>query len=363
MFCLSISHKKANLNARSMLHCTKKQLPLLLENLKKRGNAFCVYLSTCNRVEIFAEGDINQAIDTISDFFDVCKENILEISKIYMCNDAIYHLFRLCSGLESMVIGEDEILGQIKDAYYFSLNNGYCNSSINKAFQAAIACAKYIKTNTLISKTSVSIASLAATKIKNVMPNGSVLVIGASGDTGTKVIKNLLTYGYSKIFYTLRKESNLDSDILNKCTAVDYSKRYDILRDVDIIVSATSSPHFTVSADKIYESEKPKLFIDLASPRDIDPRVEDISPFSLICLDDFRLEAENNQHLKIDSIKEAETIVELKTTDYLKSNIFSIYYDNILDYFEGDEAKAYAFRDNSSYTELLNWCEKFIKTK
>lgn len=350
MFCISFSHEKADLNLRSGFQCTRKKLPLLFNALAEKSNAFCVYLSTCNRVELYGTGDCRKAFEALTEFFGVNRKEVVDTAEIYTDEKAVEHLFLLSAGLKSPVKGEDEILGQLKEAYAISLEHKKTDNEINTAFQSAFTSAKKIKTQTKLSKSSVSVASLAATKIKNsVTKQAEVLIIGATGDTGSKVMKNLISYGFENIVCTLREKHSVTmKDFPPQIKSVAYSDRYRFINSADVIVSATASPHYTVQSEDII-SDKTKLFIDLASPRDIDPEVQQINENVLLCLDDFVSVAEENAQTRIQEIETAKSIIDKDIEEFLKIQFFNRHRDEFIELF-GTEA--YSIRDNSDYEQI-----------
>ncbi len=156
-------------------------------------------------------------------------------------------------------------------------------------FQGAIACAKKIKTETELSKTSVSTATLAAKEAAHYKDNVRVMLLGASGEIGSLVLKNLLSYKNVTVLATARSHRNALEYISDdpKLELIPYEKRYERIGECDCIISATSSPHYTVTADMLSDNEN-KLFIDLAVPRDIDPAVEKLAGARLIDMDFLR---------------------------------------------------------------------------
>ena len=174
--------------------------------------------------------------------FRDCQKQIF----LFYDDKAISHLYNVVSGIDSMVIGEDEILGQIKRAYAFAQRCKTTGYELNTVFQAAIACAKRIKTETALSKTSVSMATLAANEVARLGENVSVMVIGATGKIGTSLVKNLVSHKNISIITTLRNHNN-DLTYRNDVSAVEYNDRYKYIDKVDCLISATSSPHYTIT--------------------------------------------------------------------------------------------------------------------
>ncbi len=320
MFALSINFKTANVSLRESVAFDDNKAADLLSVLKSNSITECVYLSTCNRCEIYGVGDAYNVIKIFSDFAGISNDIIKNHIFVYEGKDAVRHLFRVCCGLESMVLGEDEILGQIKRAFALSLDNGFTAYELNTVFKSAVTTAKKIKTQTLISKSSVSVATLAAAKChKFKRGKKTVLILGAGGEIGSKVLKDLASYNDFDIFATSR-ESHIASD---KATVVPYADRYDYVDTADIIISATKSPHFTIVADKLQQSikvVKPRLFIDFAVPRDIDENINKIQNVNLMQIDDFKELAKRNSEIKIAELKTAEDIM-LEDIDVLQKEL------------------------------------------
>ena len=255
-------------------------------------------------------GKIAKVFGIWAEMAGIDPEELKEQTFVFDGDRAANHLFHVTAGFDSMVLGEDEILRQIKTAYLFSKDNGYTDYELNTIFQGAICCAKKIKTKTRLSKTSTSIASLAATRIHNYKRGKKkVMIIGATGDTGNKVMLNLLSYGDCQI-YTTKHISHINN---TNVEIIPYADRYDYIGNMDVVVSATKSPHYTVTSGKLKNScgEKKHLFIDLAVPRDIDEDITNISGNQLIAIDDFEAIASENNRLKSKEKQNGEAIIEI----------------------------------------------------
>lgn len=328
MFCISLNYKKADIEIREKLSLSKD----ILSDIKKG-----VYLETCNRVELYGTDGLYEYIEK---YFGGVKEYLL----VFENEKAISHLFKVACGLDSMVMGEDEILGQVKDAFKYSLDNGFTDYELNTVFKAAVTCAKRVKTDTLLSKKSTSVATLAASLCSKYKGEKKrVLVIGASGDTGHKVIKNLISTGDFEIFATVREHS-----VKNGVRLIDYKDRYKYLKDADIVISATKSPHFTITKDRA--GDKKKLYIDLAVPRDIDTAIEGV-----ITIDDLKELARRNNEIRQGELEAAWAIIEEDTEALFKE----LALHKIMPLKMSEELKhfVYSFRDNASPQEFTAFCD------
>ena len=302
MFVLSLNYKKADLALRERFTLPEESAAVLLARL---GG---VYLSTCNRCELYGTGDPYEALEHWQEASGTRKG--AEYILIYTGQRAVRHLFYVVAGLDSMALGEDEILGQMKRAFQFSQDRGYTDFELNTVFKAAITCAKKIKTETLLSKRSVSVATLAASVCHGFSGSGKkVLVIGAGGETGGKVVKNLISYGEFEVFAVSRRWDRSVSGV----TAVDYGDRYRFMDEADMIISATTSPHYTVTYQRLrdcIQTAKPRLLLDLAVPRDMDSAIKALPGITLLTMDDFARRARENQKIRQDQLVPAEELVD-----------------------------------------------------
>lgn len=317
MQCVSISYKNADSKMRGRFAFSAAMRCEIMRKLCDGGSiSQIVMLCTCSRTEVYFcgnDGSRESVINALSERGGIGRDELLTHLRFYSSDKAIRHIFRVACGIDSMVIGEDEILGQVKNAYYESLELKTVSYELNMIFQAAIACAKKIKTETALSKTSVSTATLAANEAARLGENVNVLLIGASGKIGSTVLKNLLSHKNVRVTATLRQHGG-DLKIFAdpQVKAVDYSKRYEAVNEADCIISATSSPHYTMTLHELkgfLTVNKSRLFIDLAVPADIDAGIVGMGNTKLIGIDHFEKLASENNALKLDSAEEAKRII------------------------------------------------------
>ncbi len=317
MECISISHKTAKSMERQRCFIPKERTEdFLREIMALDGVKQCVVLSTCNRTEIYVQGEGNrfkglEAVMAEASGSD--GEWIRSLARRYQGRKALGHLFRVVCGMESMVIGEDEILGQARDAYMYAKEAGYTGYELNSVFQAALTCAKRVKTQTMISKTSVSVATLAANEIFRLpVQHKTVLLMGSSGQMGGIILKDLLSQENIRIITTVRSHNGRYQSLDPRVENVDYRNRYDYLEEADAVVSATSSPHYTLTAGRVREAvgtPKARLFLDISMPPDLDAEIAAIENCRLVSLDDINRLAEENNRLKQQAIMDAEEIL------------------------------------------------------
>ena len=320
MECISISHKTAA-SARRQRCCIpgEKTEDFRREILAAAGVDECVALSTCNRTEIYVPGEANRfrALEEALARATGCDgEWIRGLARRYQGRKALQHLFRVVCGMESMVIGEDEILGQVRDAYTSAKEAGCTGYELNCIFQAALACAKRVKTETILSKTSVSVATLAANEVFRLpLPHKTVLLMGSSGQMGGIILKNLLSQENIRIIATIRSHNGLLQSGSPRVKNVPYQERYAYLQEADAVISATASPHYTLTAGRVGEvlrrdrETKERLFVDISMPPDMDAEIGRLEHCRLVALDEIKNLAEENNRLKQQALADAEEIL------------------------------------------------------
>lgn len=330
LICISISHKNAPVEIRALFSFSIEEQERFMGGI--RGNDApqeCVLLSTCNRTELYFRGskeEIIQQQERLAEFKQIEVEVLRKYFYTYLDDKAISHLFQVVCGMDSMVIGEDEILGQAKEAYERARKLGTTKYLLNTLFQAAITCAKKIKTDTRLSKTSVSIGTLVANEVLNYQKDGKkVLIIGASGKIGSIVMKNLYGKPGIELICTSRRHNAIESlyGCYKKLVIVDYLDRYQSMNDADIIISATTSPHYTITYQELSEHikiHKKRIFIDLSVPMDIDKDVIKQEGAVLHDMDYYNEVAKQNILIKEQEITEAWRILK-KHEEEVKKDI------------------------------------------
>lgn len=322
LICVSINYKKCGEEVRGKFAFS----PETREKFITEHSALSpVLLCTCNRTELYmtgGAGGVNEGLRLLAELSEVPRSRVEGCAMLFSGEGAVRHLFRVACGVDSMVVGEDEILGQLRNAYSCSAELIQLSHRVNIIFQSAVTTAKRIKTETAISRTSVSHATLAAKLAAHSAPEVRVLLIGVSGKTGTSLLKNLLSYKNVTVLATMRSHSGQtmllpDSPAL---TVVPYEERYSFIAESSCVISATSSPHTVLTADRLREyCSGEKLLIDLAVPRDIDPAAAEIPGVTLRSVDYFSSLAEDNNLRKQNSVEQAgqmidEDIGELRKT-------------------------------------------------
>ena len=296
-----------------------------------------VVLITCNRTEIYVSSGndkstssiINIILEKCEDIIGINIDNIRDYLLFYTGKSAVSHLYKVSAGLDSMLVGEDQILGQVKDAIEFARECDTAHLYLNTLFRDAVTEAKKIKTETMISKSGVSTATLALRAAKDVLNSFSgtnILIIGASGKIGDIVLKNALSYDFEQIYVTRRRHNiDMSPNAMDRVSIIEYNDRYDYIKNADVIVSATSGPHFTLTKEHIQENivlGSKKVFIDLAVPCDIDERVSNLDNIYYYNMDDMKKFADENNEKKKISIEKANAMTDEGVEKFLKWALF-----------------------------------------
>lgn len=320
---LGLSHRSSPVTVRERFAFAEARIPAALELLRQEGIASeAVILSTCNRVEIYAatELDPTVAFSELKEFLVTCHDYRDPITdELYALAEpqSVQHLFRVACGLDSMVLGETEILGQLKKAYELALTHRHTGIRLNKAFQRAFNVAKHIRTETSIQRGSISVGSVAvelAEKIFASLDDRNVMVIGA-GDTSEKTARALLSRGAKSIVVANRSHERaqaLAKEFGGKAVSFeDFGGHFEA---IDIVISSTAAPHFILDRQKLeplmkLRKNRPLLLIDIAVPRDISPDVIATPNVYLYNIDDLQAIADDYLKQRTEEIVRCEKII------------------------------------------------------
>lgn len=298
---IGIDHEKATLEEREIFAFTSIQCRQAMETtVNNYGVQGCVIISTCNRTELWIsekEGSRTDMKEILYSLKQIDKENRDHYDHLFVVREshkAYRHLFQTACGMKSQIWGESQILSQIKKAIEEARKTDTADINLEKLFQMAVTSAKKVKTQTRLTTTDVSVATKTLERIQEFLPtleNKRCLVIG-NGEMG-KIVAEQLSANGAKVFITLRQRKHGAYTLPRHCLGVDYDSRYDEIADMDAVVSVTTSPHYTIKAEALAtvlaENDKPKIFIDLAVPRDIEPKVQEFSNVTLLDMDSLGL--------------------------------------------------------------------------
>jgi glutamyl-tRNA reductase len=327
LVCAGISHRDAPLEVREKFAVGANELAETLDRLRALDPLHgAVLLSTCNRVEIYASTtDPRTALPQLSRLLaDRSGGRELPFQSADATSTA-RHLFRVASGLDSMVLGETEILGQIKRAYATASESGIADRRIHRLFQHAFRAAKEVRSRTAITRGAASIGSVAvdlAEQIFGDLLHHQVMILGA-GDTSERVAKGLYKRGVGAVLVTNRRferASRLADRIGG--AAVHFEEWQHAFGETDILVCSTAAPHFVVTPEKLdpvlrQRAGRPLYIIDLAVPRDVDPRVGELGSVHLHDIDSLEILARETTRRREGELACCEEIVDRHTTDFL----------------------------------------------
>jgi len=323
---LGLSHRTAPVTLRERFAFAEARVPDTLARLRESSLAEeAVILSTCNRVEIYAatSREPRQVLEELHQFLvqcHDCREPLTD--EIYKLAEpqSVEHLFNVACGLDSMVLGETEILGQLKKAYDLALQHRHTGRRLNKAFQRAFNVAKQIRTETHIQRGATSVAGAAvelAEKVFSSLNDRQVMVIGA-GDTSEKAARALLSRGARSIIVSNRSHDRAEAlakELGGRAIHFDDWARE--FQKIDIVISSTSAPHYVLDRARLaplmaLRGNEPILLIDIAVPRDIEPEVNFLDNVYLYNVDDLQAIAENYLKQRKDELASCQAIIREK---------------------------------------------------
>jgi glutamyl-tRNA reductase len=328
---LGLSHRTSPVELRERFAFSDAAVPETLTQLRASGLAEeGVIVSTCNRVELYAavaRAD-RQTLASLREFFLRAGRHEGSVAdELYALTEpeSLEHLFKVACGLDSLVLGETEILGQLKKSYELALANRHTGACLNKAFQRAFNVAKHIRTETQIQRGSISVASVAvelAEKIFSSLQDHEVMVIGA-GDTGEKTARALLSRGARAVIVANRSFDRavaLAQELGGRAVSFDdWAREFEC---VDIVISSTAAPHHILDRPKLeslmrHRRQRALLLIDIAVPRDIDPEVNLLGNVFLYNIDDLQAIADDYLQQRKAEVARCEAIIRDKAKTLL----------------------------------------------
>lgn len=318
-FVFGSSHHQAPLEVRERLAIGRTKAEVLQQDLLGQANwQEYLLLNTCNRVEIYGVAKSHTGIAAQQQILDsLCRlhgidREIIRKHSFWLTNEAaIGHAFAVAGGLESQILGETEILGQMKDAYAKAVEAGSTGATLNRIFQKSFQVAKWVRTHTGISRGNVSIGNVAAelsARVCGVLSQSSVLLLG-TGEVGERTAQALVSRGARGVTVVGRKQDKAQAmaEALGG-SAVRFAALPELLPQADVVIGATSAPRPLLRAKAIESAmrqrpQRPMFLIDTAMPRDVEPQAQNIPNVHLYNLDD--LAAIANENLKARQVEEA----------------------------------------------------------
>ena len=327
ILCLGLSHHTAPIEVREKFAVPDAELGTASAQLAKAaGVSEAVIVSTCNRVEYYvAAEDAAAGFAAVRDF--VAARVATPEGEAFFRHataQSIRHLFRVVGGLESMVLGETEILGQVKKAYLAAQTGGATARHLNKLFQRAFNVAKDVRTNTNITRGSVSVGSAAvelAEKIFGKLKHCHVMILGA-GETSELTAGALNARGVKSIFVANRsydRAAALAEKMGGK--AIHFDRWQAEFHDVDILIGSTAAPHHVLTAAQLapimrQRRDRPLFCIDLAVPRDIDPAANDLDGVYVYDIDSLQAIANDSMNIRRQEVSLCEQMIERHVAEF-----------------------------------------------
>ncbi len=326
VLCAGLNHHVAPVDVRELFAVRDSELPRLLSEFRAiDGVDEAVILSTCNRVEFYATTLCPER--TLADLRATLSARTGIDAPLYHHTGpaGVRHLFRVASGLDSMVLGETEILGQVKTAYASAATHGATRRTLNRLFQHAFRVAKSVRTETNITRGATSVGSVAvemAGRIFGDLDHRRVMILGA-GDTSERTARALVSRGVRTVIVSNRtydRAARLAADIGGM--AIHFNHWHKEFHEIDILISSTGAPHFILTPEKLApivkaRNGRPLFLIDLAVPRDIDPQANDLEGVFLYDIDSLQSIANRFLASRRQEVEKCEALIDTQVNTFL----------------------------------------------
>jgi len=331
ILALGINHKTAPVALRERVAFSPSQLEEAGQQLRSHQSIKeAAIISTCNRTEVYTlvdAGDVRPLMTWLSEFHQLSFDEVAQYSYVHEDQSAIGHLMRVASGLDSMVLGEPQILGQIKEAYDLAKQHALMGSGLDQLFQQVFATAKRVRTETGIGTNPVSVAYAAvslAQKIFSDLRDSSALLIGA-GETIELVARHLRQAGVQKMVIanrTVERAQCLADEMQGEAVAL--SEIPDRLPKADIVISSTAAPLPILGKGMVERAlklrrHKPIFMVDIAVPRDIEPQVDELDDVFLFTVDDLQEVIDENLASRREAAEQAEELIAASVQEFTRS--------------------------------------------
>ena len=304
--------KGVDVSIREKLVISPRTKDLISNSLKNITDEF-VILSTCNRTEIYFKG---QGIDKEL-IFEVLNwdKSLLEYVFYIDGESAVKHLFELACGFHSRILGEDQILGQIRDAYLEGVEKGHIFSELMRLFEEAISCGKRFRSDTKLYEIPVSSSSIAVNKV--IESKAEKLMVMGYGTIGKLVIKYALGTELKEVNIVVRDKSKVEKITDQRVNILTYNEARERLNEMDGLISCTAASHLVVEKYHINKEGKNILLIDLAMPRDIDPQLQNYERVQLLDIDKISKLDDENKHLRVERMQKNKYIIDKYIKEYM----------------------------------------------
>ncbi len=324
LFVVGLSHNTAPISVRDKAAIKSEDLIDTLNRLKNNPYLLesCI-VSTCNRTELYGTFAVSQEkqVNPYELFSSLYHENDTSLNDFlyyYTNEEAVNHLFKVSSGLDSLALGEPQVFGQVKSAYQDATANKNTNSILNRLFTRTFSVTKRIRTETKIGEGSISVSFAAvemARKIFGDLSNKNLLVIG-TGETGTLTARHFKERSIAKLYITNRTFERAEKLAVQiQGTAIRFNEITGTLFDTDVVVTCIGAKDYTIASEQIEQvmkerKNRPLFFIDLGAPRDVDPSINSIYNVFLYDIDDLKEIVESNFEQRQHEVQTALAIIE-----------------------------------------------------
>jgi glutamyl-tRNA reductase len=329
LITVGVNHKTAPVSIRERVAFAPEKMIDALSSLisEKKANE-AVIVSTCNRTELYCSVEdfsrVDDVIAWLGQYHGIALSELKQYCYTYSNDDSVRHIMRVASGLDSLILGEPQILGQVKSAYAVSQEGSCIGPELDSLFQRAFSVAKRVRTDTAIGENPVSIAFAAVSLAQRIFAdirNSTALLIGA-GQTIELVARHLKENGIKRIIVanrTLARAEALANEL--NAEAIMLGEIGDYLSQADIVISSTASQLPIIGKGMVERAtsqrrHSPMLLIDIAVPRDIEPEVEEVNDAYLYTVDDLHSVIEENVRARQDAAKAAEEMIEEGVNSY-----------------------------------------------
>ena len=320
---VGLSHKTAPVAIREKLTFPAHVQEDALNRLARtEGIREAVIVSTCNRTEVYAvasseDGGVESVISFLTDYHDLDRHELVRYLYVITGDAVVRHLFRVVASLDSMVVGEAQILGQVKEAYEHGFNADATSRVFNKLFRQSFEVGKRVRTETAIGESAVSISYAAvelAKKVFDTLDGRTILILGA-GKMSELTAKHLVSNGAARVLVVNRTfERAEEMAVRFDGTAIPYDRLYEAVRDSDIVISSTAATEYVITkhdlAPVARSRTRPLFLIDIAVPRDIDPAANDLGGVFVYDIDALNGIVESNLEERMTEAHRAEGIID-----------------------------------------------------
>ena len=306
--------KNVDINIRERLAIALSKQSKAVKELNKLYEEV-VIISTCNRTEIYISGCLESEED-IRKIFEVLDWDIslLEYTFYLEGISVAKHLLEVVCGFHSKILGEDQILGQIKLAYELSLENKAIHTKLLRLFEEAISCGKKFRTESKLYEIPVSASSIAVKEVEE-FGASSIMVLGY-GTIGSLVVKYALGSKFNKVFIVVRNKGKVPDLKDDRVEILDFNEYKDVINEVDAVISCTADPHVVIKNDYINNNGKEIMLIDLALPRDIDEALSQNERVTLLDIDTISKLDVDNKKLRNEKMNEYKFLVDEYLNEY-----------------------------------------------